>query len=136
MEYFLGCLFTLTMIYVVVRLLRQPKNQIINKSIIHTQSRLHEMVKDFLPINFKPLKTQATEYFESRHIMVVRNEDKVYWIQDKIFYVADIINGQIVEESKKKVDTSSMNKVELDKISFIVDKLTEGKKDDNGNSGK
>jgi hypothetical protein len=136
MEYFLGCLFTLTMIYIVVRLLKQPKNQIINKSIIHTQSRLHEMVKDFLPINFKPLKTQATEYFESRHIMVVRNEDKVYWIQDKIFYVADIINGQIVEESKKRVDTSGMNKVELDKISFIVDKLTEGKKDDSGNSGK
>ena len=94
------------------------------------------MVKDFIPINTKPLKTQATEYFESKHILVVRNENNVYWIQDNVFYVADIVNGQVAEETKKRVDTSNMNKVELDKISFIVDKLTEGKKDDSGNSGK
>jgi len=136
MEYFLGCFFTLTMIYVVVRLLKQPKNRIINNVIIHSQSRLHEIVKDFLPISTKPLKTQATEYFESSHVLVIRNENKVYWIQDNIFYVADIINGQVAEETKKRVDTSTMNKVELDKISFIVDKLTEGKRYDSGNSGK
>jgi len=136
MEYFLGCLFTLTMIYVVVGLLRQPKNKIINSIVVHTQSKLHEMVKDFILINTKPLKTQATEYFESKHILVVRNENNVYWIQDNVFYVADIVNGQVAEETKKRVDTSNMNKVELDKISFIVDKLTEGKRYDSGNPGK
>lgn len=137
MEYFFGSVITLITTFVIVKLLRQHKNQIKNNFITHNQSRLHELTKYFIPeTKPEPMKTQATEHFESRHIKVVYIGSNVYWIQDGIFYTADFLNGEVVEETKKKVDTSTMSKVELDKISFIVDILAKDEKNDSGNSGK
>jgi hypothetical protein len=137
MEYFLGSITTLLTIFVIVKLLRQPKNQIKNNFITHNQSRLHELTRYLIPkTSPEPMKTQATEYFDSRHIKVVYTTNNVYWIQDGVFYIADFINGQVIEETKKRVDTSTMSKVELDKISFIVDILAKDEKNDSGNSGK
>jgi hypothetical protein len=137
MEYFLGSMVTLISIFITVKLIRQPKNNISNNFIIHNQSRLYELTKYIIPeTKLEPMKTQATEYFDSRHIKVVYTSNSVYWIQDGIFYTADFVNGEVLEETKKKVDTSTMNKVELDKISFIVDILAKDEKNDSGNSGK
>ncbi len=48
---------------------------------------------------------------------------------------ARFTDGKIDEENKIRVDMMAMDKVELDKMIFIVDKLTEGLTDDSGNSG-
>jgi ligand-binding sensor domain-containing protein len=137
MEYFLGSIITLITIFIVTKLLKQPKNRILNNFIIHTQSRLHELTRySISELKTEPMKTQATQHFDSRHIKVVYNGNNVYWIQDGVFYTADSVNGKVLEETKKKVDTSTMSKVELDKISFIVDILAKDEKNDSGNSGK
>jgi hypothetical protein len=137
MEYFLGSVVTLVSIFITVKFIRQPKNRFINNPIVHNQSRLHDLTKYMLPeIKLEPMKTQATEYFDSKHIKVVYTSSSVYWIQDGVFYTADFINGEVLQETKKKVDTSTMSKVELDKISFIVDILAKDEKNDSGNSGK
>ena len=137
MEYFLGSIITLASIFITVKFIRQPKNRFISNPIVHGQSRLHDLTKYMLPeVKSEPVKTQATEYFDSKHIKVVYTSSSVYWIQDGIFYTADFVNGEVLQETKKKVDTSTMNKVELDKISFIVDILAKDEKNDSGNSGK
>jgi hypothetical protein len=137
MEYFLGSVVTLVSIFITVKFIKQPKNRFINNPIVHNQSRLHDLTKYMLPeIKSEPIKTQATEYFDSKHIKVVYTSSSVYWIQDGVFYTADFINGEVLQETKKKVDTSTMSKVELDKISFIVDILAKDEKNDSGNSGK
>jgi hypothetical protein len=66
---------------------------------------------------------------------MIFTEDKAYWIKDNAFYEAKVVDGEIDKENAKVVDTMAMDKVELDKMIFIVEKLTEGIKNDFGNPG-
>jgi len=58
-----------------------------------------------------------------------------YWIKDNTVYSADILDGIIQEDSTKKVDIMSMDKVQLDEMIYIIDMLTEGASNENGSSG-
>jgi len=49
--------------------------------------------------------------------------------------VADIVDGQVDKSNSQEVDTMSMDKVQLDEMMFIVEKLREGEDDSRG-SGK
>lgn len=50
--------------------------------------------------------------------------------------MADFKNNEIDKNSVRTVDTMSMDKVQLDKMFFIIDKLTGRDKNDSGGSGK
>jgi hypothetical protein len=55
-------------------------------------------------------------------------ESQAYWIRSNVFYTADLNEMGLVDfDSARPVDTMTMSKVQLDKMSFIVEKLTEGK---------
>lgn len=61
---------------------------------------------------------------------------KAYWIADnKVFEAPMSPDGMIEYESASPIDTMALSKVELDKLSFIVEKLTEGNSDDRSNTG-
>ena len=63
-------------------------------------------------------------------------DSKAYWIKDNVFYSADMApDGTVDKDTTQKVDTFSLNKVQLDKMVFIVDRLTEGLDDDSRYSG-
>jgi len=79
-------------------------------------------------------KTQSSRYIDSITIKVVFLDNKAYWIKDNTFYVADVRNHQIQHETATKVDTMSMDRVQLDKIILVVEKLTKGEANDNRNS--
>jgi len=137
-EYFLGSLVTLISIIIFSRL---TKNVIKTKIDIPTfsQSVRVELFKSYLVsvISPKPTKkTQSTEYIKKNSKKAFFIGKDVYWIEDGFLLTAKISDNQIDETTKKRVDTHSLDKVELDKMIFIVDKLTEGNKDDSGNSGK
>ncbi len=58
-----------------------------------------------------------------------------YWISNNSVMMASIDeNGFVDKESAKPIDTMGMDRVELDKLSFIVERLTEGNNDDSGNT--
>lgn len=79
--------------------------------------------------------TQASQYSDKNKLKVLMMEDKAYWIQDNTVFEASIINGSVDQENVKVVDTMGMNKVELDRLSYIVDKLTKGDSNDRGYPG-
>jgi hypothetical protein len=138
MEYFLGCLITLVSLFVFNKMLKQITIDKINVPIF-TQSRKVELIRNYLvsKTNAKPdVKTQSKEHVKKNSIKAFFWADNVYWVENGFLVTAKLINGSVDETTKKKVDTHSLDKVELDKITFIVDKLTEGNKDDSGNSGK
>jgi len=138
MEYFLGCLITLVSLFVFNKMLKQITTDKINVPIF-TQSRKVELIRNYLvsKTNVNPdVKTQSKEHVKKNSIKAFFWADNVYWIENGFLVMARLTDNGIDETTKKKVDTHSLNKVELDKISFIVDKLTEGNKDDSGNSGK
>jgi hypothetical protein len=83
-----------------------------------------------------PPNTQSRDYEKKMTVKVVMTEGQAYWIRDNTVYTADIAEDYSVQnETTRIVDIMSMDKVQLDKIIFIVDKLTEGSKNDGGNSG-
>ena len=139
MEYLIGSISTILVFLVVVRTIRANQSktrQIVIKS--KTQAQEHSIIAPYLPIMslLEPtpkIITQATKDNEKNYIRVVYNESKAYWIKDNSFMEADIVDGQVDGESTKVVDIMGMDKVQLDKMMFIVEMLTEGLTDDLGN---
>ena len=68
-------------------------------------------------------------------IKVIIFDNDAYWIKDNIFYKAPLVNELIDKEAAEQVDTIHMDKVQLDKMLFIMDKLRDGKSHDSGSTG-
>ena len=79
--------------------------------------------RQFLP---KQLNTQASNFFDKKHSRVFVLEETAYWIQDNALYCADFVDGEVDQETKKRVDTFALDDVQLRKMSLVVDTLTEG----------
>jgi hypothetical protein len=140
MEYLLGSLITILTILIVNSLIVKKSKPINRLKILYTQSFVHSTLMPFLPTN-NELKLQANKKTQSRihtnksTMRVLFIEDKAYWIKQNTFYTADVVDGLVDETTTSKVDTMGMNKVQLEEMSFIVEKLTEGIDDENRYSG-
>jgi len=138
MEYILGSIITLLSLFVFSKMINKT-TQVKGPTPIFSQSRavylVKEYVKEIIKAKEKP-KTQSTEHVKKNSFKAFFWENNVYWIENGFLVTAKLVNKQIDESTKKRVDTHTLNKVELDKITFIVDKLTEGNKNDSGNPGK
>jgi hypothetical protein len=140
MEYFLGSFITLLTLGL-ARIYfnsRVAKNAMLPVKPVYRQSSVFELLKpvtilyDYL--DNKILDTQATKHRDSMYVRVIFVEDQAYWIKDGELCVSEMENGMVVGDSTKPVDTIGMDKVQLDKIIFIVEKLTEGLEDDRNSS--
>jgi hypothetical protein len=80
-------------------------------------------------------KTQSRRHQEDSTTRVIVVDNEAYWIKNNIFYKAPLVNERIDKDSAEQVDTTNMDKVQLDKMLFIVDKLAEGTSDDSRGSG-
>jgi hypothetical protein len=140
MEFFIGSVFTLITVVVVNLLVRSQLKQNKDKTIIrYSQSHIHNLVKPFLPqSNFmKPIKqSQAIKHKQSQFMRVMVLDGKAYWIKDQALYTAEVSDGKVNQDTAQKVDTIAMSKVELDKVIFVVEQLTDGSENDFGNPGK
>jgi hypothetical protein len=136
MEYFAGSLVTLITMYIVAKLVRNPINNVRRVQTRFSQSRQYELVKNFIPVSTRPkLNTQASKHTDSQYTRIVFLGDVAYWIEDNRVYTAHFEDGIVDYENKKTVDMTTIDKVELDKMIFVVERLTEGLSNDSGNSG-
>ena len=136
-EYFIGAFVGIFFIIFI-----QNKNKIkVNKKdfvIKYSQSHMHEIVKPLLPpqegkkIN---RNTQAYKHEEKTNVRVIVLDGQAFWIRDNLFYSADFLGDVIDKESTSVVDTMGMDKVQLDKMLFIIDQLRDGKDNDSSSSG-
>lgn len=137
MEYFLGSLITLACVVVVNKLVKREKQ--ITGGIEFSQSHLYTVLAPFMPSNdeiSKPKHTQSTKYIETVFFRVVVVGKNAYWIKDNVFYEADVVDGDVDKKTARQVDTMAMDKVQLNKMMSIVEKLTEGTHNDYWDSGK
>jgi hypothetical protein len=79
--------------------------------------------------------TQSSKHEEKTNIKVVIVDNKAYFIKNGTFYCADMHGTEIDGANATLVDTMAMDKVQLDKMLFIMDQLRDGKKNDSGDSG-
>jgi hypothetical protein len=129
MEYFIGALATLLCAAVIYPVLNFNHQKVKNISLHYRQSYNFEIVSPWAWISRprKELDTQSTRYAEEHSTRVVLSNDKAYWIINNQLLEADIIDGKVDGNTTKRVDTMALNDVELNNLSFIVEKLTEGK---------
>jgi hypothetical protein len=137
LEYFVGAFVGIFFIIFI-----QNKNKIkINKKdfvIKYSQSHMLEIVKPLLPpqegkkIN---KNTQAYKHEEKTNVRVIVLDGQAFWIRDNLFYSADFLGDVIDKDSTSVVDTMGMDKVQLDKMLFIIDQLRDGKDNDSSSSG-
>lgn len=133
MEYFIGSITTLIAVYFISKFYKQEDAAIKPIKAIRSQSVIYELIKPVLPIidmmTQMTIKkdTQSTKHYDNTNIKVVIVNGKAYWIVNETFYTADVVDGEVVQESTTTVDTMTMNDVQLKEISEIVDILREGK---------
>jgi len=138
MEYFLGSAITMVAMFITTRLIlpRTLKNK--TNSFRYSQSHIHTLVMPLLP-DIKSYKkrtvTQSSKHDEKINIRVVILDNKAYFVRDGSFYCADVDGKSIDNQSATLVDTMGMDRVQLDKMLFIMDQLRDGKKNDSGYSG-
>lgn len=140
MEYFLGSLLTILTLIFAAKVFSKAIARSNPIKISYTQSYIHDLVGPLQPsesfiVLSRPMSSQAQKHQDRVNIRVLFVDGKAYWIRDNQFMVAEAENGAVISNTTTTVDTMAMNSVELDKMSFIVAKLTEGKNSDSGNTG-
>ena len=122
-NFIIGCLTTL----ILVAIIKRRKRRVTLKRIGFRQSMLHHIVKDMLPSNAflnSQKDRQSKKHRQNAVIKVVQAPDnKAYWVENNIFYYAEVVNGQFDPTSGKPVDTNNLSKKEIDKLLFILDNL-------------
>lgn len=137
MEFVLGALLPLLGILITYKLIL-PYRKATTLKVSYRQTDIFETIKPSLPYleATKELPETQSSKFESRHsLKVLMFENQAYWIKDNSVYVADIVDGGVDQQGAKIVDTMTMDKVQLDRLSFIIDKLTKGRSDDSSYPG-
>jgi|688.fasta_scaffold00107_45 hypothetical protein len=140
MEFLFGIVFGIASLYIAAKVIQ--KLEIARRFTVYpirrSQSYIHSLLLfalQNLQDDPEPIKTQSRDLMAKQSMTVVFVDGNAYWIKDNKFYQASVINGQIDNSTIKTVDTMGMDRVELDKMFFIVQKLTEGKQNDSGDSG-
>jgi len=139
MEYVLGSVITLIGVGLVALIYAKSRKDLTNtyNVIRYSQAHIHEIIKRYIPeseFELKRPKSQSQNQENSRYTRVVFVENHAYWIRDNSLFMADMDGGMVDEETTRKVDTINMDKVQLEKITHIVEALTEGRENDSGNS--
>ena len=116
--------------YVVFFRDREVYEPMMTQSMLHNQ---YSMQKKYIEkVN---RKSQSKIRKEKENVRVIILEDIAYWIKDNAFYTAPMVDNLINKDSAIQVDTIHMDKVQLDKMLFIMDRLREGINDDSRGSG-
>lgn len=130
MEFLIGSIIAFIGIY----FFRKKVNPILAvkpKKIVSSQSILFNLTKHLVPKSeptfpVRPNR-QSYDWEKKNTTRIIYIDNQAWWIESGSLTVANINdNGEIDFESKKGVDTMTMDKVQLDKTIFIVEKLTEG----------
>jgi predicted membrane protein len=141
LEYLIGSLLAIAVFYFFNRdSSNKTETRSIMPKIFLSQAYTYNLIKPALPVlellaEPDKLVTQSSKHEESKLTRVLVLENTAYWITNNQVYYANISEDKIDMESTSVVDTMGMDKVELDKMIFIIDKLTEGTDNDHSNSG-
>jgi len=139
MEYVVGALVAVLSYYVLMKAAVSLQRVENSYEVRYSQSHIYDLIKpalSLLPDDGPAIKTQSKNYLKNVYMKIMVVQDKAYWIKDNRFIVADIVDGEVNKENAREVDTMNMDKVELDEMMFIVEKLREDEDDDRRGSGQ
>jgi hypothetical protein len=122
MEYMLVSIVTIIIMFVFFKNINKLDSDMPQKTYLRQSTLFVKTDKN----KEKIIKTtQSLEFFKKRLKKIMFTEDNAYWIDNNVVYKAKTNNDEIDNNTVEKVDIMTMDKVELDKMIFIIDKLTE-----------
>jgi hypothetical protein len=132
MDFLLGTVTTTLVIFIfIVFLINKRNKREPFFSISYSQSHIHKILSPILPqvnqiTKMVSKNNQSAKHLKSVNIRILIIDGKAYWTKNNVFYVSEIIDGNVDKMNAKVVDTMGMNKVDLDKMLFIIDQLRKG----------
>lgn len=138
MDYLLGFLVAIGMFLFFRFVAPRTISKDLGPKIRYSQTHIHEIIKNNIPDSmFSPVKnpTQSTHHEKSMQFKVLFIEKEAYWIKENALFIAEQEDGVVKEETARRVDTMGMNRVQLEKVIYIVDALNEGTDNDRGYTG-
>lgn len=139
MQMFLGSLITIVVFLTMAKLLfGKMHGQRGVSPYIYRQSTIHHLVSPFINakiLNKVKKESQSVKHFNKTNIKVIIMDGSAFWIKDNVFYTAQMDEGGVDKDTTSAVDTTHMDKVQLDKMLFIIDQLRDGNVNDSGGSG-
>jgi hypothetical protein len=141
MEFLLGSVITLVTLFVAAKQFAKSKAVNLKVNVHYSQTRAFELTRplhlleDMVKLVMTKPVTQTTKFDDSLHVKVVIADNEAYWISNNTFYVADVRDRMVIQESARAVDTMTMDDVQLKKISEIVEILREEGQDDRRGPG-
>jgi hypothetical protein len=128
MSYFVGAMTTLIVFFAATKFVMNTSPIKKNTGIVYRQSHIHEIVRPILPLieayREPPIINRQSKNHENKiNVKVIIVNDIAYWIKDSAFYMAPMDGFFIDKDRASVVDTMGMDKVELDKMLFIMDEL-------------
>jgi len=138
MEYFLGSAVTMIAMFITTRVVNQRIKKNKENPFRYSQSHIHTLIMPLMPnLKFykKKMVTQSTNHYKKTNIRVIILDNKAYFIKDGGFYFAEMDGDLVDKQTATLVDTMGMDKIQLDKMLFIMDQLRDGENNDSGYSG-
>jgi hypothetical protein len=140
MEFLAGSLLTLMTMFIVGNWYRSSVSEKRLIPIKFSQAYKFELLRFSFPSPYTKVvnivETQSFKHRDSGMLKIFLFEGRAYWIKDQALFSADFDGQSVDEKTTKRVDTISMNDVELKKIIFVIDQLTESEgKNDPWSSG-
>jgi len=132
MDFLLGTVTTTLILFIFVVFLINKRNKREPFFLIrYSQSHIHSILSPLLPqvdqiSKIRNKDNQSSKHLKNTNVRVLIVEGKAYWTKNNVFYVSNIVDGDIDKDNAQVVDTMGMNKVELDKMLFIIDQLRKG----------
>jgi hypothetical protein len=138
MKYLVIVMFLFLIFYIYVQFKTNLSKTKYKSYYRYRQSHIHSIISPFLKLSNLEINkkiTQSQKHFNKTNLKVIIVDGDAYWIQDNILYTSKMGIDGIDPDNTSRVDTISMDSVQLDKILFIVDQLKGRNQDDSGNSG-
>lgn len=138
MEYFLGSAITIIAMFITTRIVNQRIKKNKENPFRYSQSHIHTLIMPLMPnLKFykKRMVTQSSNHYKKTNIRVIILDKKAYFIKDGGFYSAEMDGDLVDKHTATLVDTMGMDKIQLDKMLFIMDQLRDGENNDSGYSG-
>jgi hypothetical protein len=131
-NYLLGFFSTIFIFFCVAKL--SAKMFVIEKvksPYRYSQKNIHYLVSPYIGvIPNKPKNTQSLKHFNKTNLKVIIVDGEAFWVKDNTLYTAKVNHEGVDKDTTSVVDTMSMDKVQLDKMLFIIDQLRDGNNND------
>lgn len=139
MEFLLGSVVTALILYAAMKYF-EALYKVASKDYKYkfSQSSLHELIKPLLPDDlFIPERkiTQSFLHEQKTNLRVIILDGYAYWIKDNTVFKSPMNGMDIDRDATEVVDIIGLDKVQLDKMIFVIDKLREGLPNDSGSAG-